>query len=231
VTPPSRLLLIRALAGSFVGFSTVGVLAQDDPPTGEETSTQQTGQGEQPEEGAADGEASEESEAGDPARIDPVRVTARRWLEYAQDVPGSVTVVDKETLRDAAVSNVREAGQYVPNLFFTEFSSRRLSFPTLRSWHTSDSLQNPADLTTRPHQQASSAVQKITTTACWRTRPERNWSENCGHSTCTVAALTPGHGRRSWTIWQPCPGTTFGRHPMRPGNARPQSKRRGPCIS
>lgn len=136
MTPPSRLLLIRALAGSFVGFSTVGVLAQDDPPTGEETSTQQTGQGEQPEEGAADGEASEESEAGDPARIDPVRVTARRWLEYAQDVPGSVTVVDKETLRDAAVSNVREAGQYVPNLFFTEFSSRRLSFPTLRGIST-----------------------------------------------------------------------------------------------
>jgi iron complex outermembrane receptor protein len=99
-----------------------------DPPTGSSE------QGEERQDGAQEG-IQDEAQAGPPT-LDPVRVTARRWWEYAQDVPSSVTVVDSETLRDAHVSDVREASQYVPNLFITEFSSRRLSFPTLRGIST-----------------------------------------------------------------------------------------------
>lgn len=62
----------------------------------------------------------------------PILVTARKWEEDPATVPQSLTVVDERTLHDVGLDNIRDAGFFVPNLFFNEFSARRLSFPTLR---------------------------------------------------------------------------------------------------
>ena len=59
-------------------------------------------------------------------------VTARKWEERAADIPMGLSVLDGETLREAGVTSVRDASFLVPNLFMNEFSSRRLSFPTMR---------------------------------------------------------------------------------------------------
>ena len=62
----------------------------------------------------------------------PVIVTARKWEEDVQEVPQSISVLVDALIRDAGITTVREASFLVPNLFMTEFSSRRLSFPTMR---------------------------------------------------------------------------------------------------
>jgi iron complex outermembrane recepter protein len=66
-----------------------------------------------------------------PALPDTV-VTARKWKEEAQKVPQSLFVFDEEDLGDAGIESMRDASFLVPNLFLNEFSSRRLSFPTMR---------------------------------------------------------------------------------------------------
>jgi len=73
----------------------------------------------------------DEDEEEAPA-LPPVVVTARGWEEEAQDVPRSMSVLDQPTLQDAGIRTVRDASLAIPNLFLTEFSSRRLSFPTMR---------------------------------------------------------------------------------------------------
>ena len=65
-------------------------------------------------------------------RLQPTVVTARKWEEFAQDVPQSVTVIGSETIEDAGITDIRDAALLAPNVHFTEFSSRRLSFPTIR---------------------------------------------------------------------------------------------------
>ena len=69
-------------------------------------------------------------------RLNPVIVTARRWTEFAQDLPQSVTVMDETIIRDAGITSIREASYLIPNMIVTEFSSRRLSFPTFRGIST-----------------------------------------------------------------------------------------------
>jgi len=63
---------------------------------------------------------------------DPIVVTARKFEERLEDVPGSVSAIDGSTLERSGARTVREATGRVPNLVFTEFSSRRLSFPFIR---------------------------------------------------------------------------------------------------
>lgn len=59
-------------------------------------------------------------------------VTARKWEEEAAKVPASLSALDAEQLENAGLEDVREASLRTPNLFINEFSSRRLSFPTIR---------------------------------------------------------------------------------------------------
>lgn len=81
---------------------------------------------------AGEVEATAAPPAGPVTRHEPVLVTARKWVELARDVPQSLTVVPERLLRDAGLRSVRETSFLVPNLFVNEFSSRRLSFPTIR---------------------------------------------------------------------------------------------------
>lgn len=103
------------------------VLAQDDAPP-PPTSTEAT------EEGATESAAQtpEAADGGDVTRAPAVIVSARKWEEDVQNVPQSVTVLPESFLEDSGIGNLREASYFVPNLFINEFSSRRLSFPTMR---------------------------------------------------------------------------------------------------
>jgi len=61
-----------------------------------------------------------------------VLVTARKWSEPDQNVPGAMTVQDGESLRQSGSMNLRDAAETVPNLTLGHFSVRSLTFPYVR---------------------------------------------------------------------------------------------------
>ena len=73
--------------------------------------------------------AAQSSSQQQPPRLTlpPVTVTAQKEPADGQRVPVSVTAVPQETLWDAKVSFVSEAAIYAPNVWFNEFSARKLS--------------------------------------------------------------------------------------------------------
>ncbi|MEM7307790.1 MAG: TonB-dependent receptor [Planctomycetota bacterium] len=81
---------------------------------------------------AQDTAASDPPERGEEAPVGETLVTARKWRESVEDVPGSVSVIDSEDLETAGWETLREAAGSVPNVNITEFSARRLSFPYVR---------------------------------------------------------------------------------------------------
>ncbi len=76
---------------------------------------------------------------------DETFVTARKQAEALADVPLSVAVIDGRELELEHLLTVRDAGARVPNLFLSEFSSRRLSFPFVRG--VGSGLGDPAVIT------------------------------------------------------------------------------------
>src|SRR2546426_5768323 len=65
-------------------------------------------------------------------RLPTITVTAEKEPENIQDAPVSVTAVTADTLQSAGVRSVSEAGQFAPNVFFSEFTARKLSNPRFR---------------------------------------------------------------------------------------------------
>jgi iron complex outermembrane receptor protein len=61
-----------------------------------------------------------------------IDVTARKWNEPLQSVPGSVSVQTADAIEKAGVRDLRDAARYVPNLTLGDFSVRRLTFPFIR---------------------------------------------------------------------------------------------------
>jgi iron complex outermembrane receptor protein len=119
-TPLRTVACLAALL--FIGVAR----AQDDPPSSTDDPVTER-----------EGDASPEPLDPDTTlRLEPVTVTARRWTELVQEVPQSVTVIGADTIRDAGITSIAEAAQLVPNLHMTEFTSRRLSFPTFRGIST-----------------------------------------------------------------------------------------------
>ena len=64
--------------------------------------------------------------------LPPVTVTAQKEPDDPKNLPVSVTAVLSETLRLGAVDTVSQAGWYAPNIFFNEFTARKLSNPRIR---------------------------------------------------------------------------------------------------
>jgi iron complex outermembrane receptor protein len=60
-------------------------------------------------------------------QLPPLIVTAQKEPADPQALPLSLTTVAKPTLENAGVEIVSEAGAYGPNLWFTEFTARKLS--------------------------------------------------------------------------------------------------------
>jgi iron complex outermembrane receptor protein len=61
-----------------------------------------------------------------------VIVTAQKEPADVQTLPASVTAVTDDTLKDAEVRVVSDAGIYAPNTWFTEFTARKLSNARIR---------------------------------------------------------------------------------------------------
>lgn len=123
-----RLLTAALLFGG--AFTSASGAAQDPPPQDPVEPTEAPPPADEPAEAAP---AQAEPATRTPvARYEPTIVTARKWEETPQDVPQSVRVMGETALRDAGIRSMREASFLVPNLFINEFTSRRLTFPTIR---------------------------------------------------------------------------------------------------
>jgi iron complex outermembrane receptor protein len=75
-------------------------------------------------------------------QLPPVQVTAQKEPADANGVPVSVTPVNRQTIADAGLETVSDAGAYAPNAHFTDFSARKLSNARFRGIGASPS--NPA---------------------------------------------------------------------------------------
>ena len=71
-----------------------------------------------------------------------VTVTAQKEPEDARKLPVSVTAVSADTIDQAGIRIVSEAGIFAPNVSFTEFTARKLSNPRFRGIGSSPG--NPA---------------------------------------------------------------------------------------
>ena len=72
-------------------------------------------------------------------KLPPVTVTAEKVPEDAQKSPVSVTAVTKETLESSVPRSVSDAADIAPNVWFNEFSARKLSNPRFRGIGSSPS--------------------------------------------------------------------------------------------
>jgi iron complex outermembrane receptor protein len=74
--------------------------------------------------------------------LPPVTVTAQKEPEDIQKLPLSVTSVSRELIDSAGIRIVSDAAIFAPNVFFTEFTARKLSNPRFRGIGASPA--NPA---------------------------------------------------------------------------------------
>jgi iron complex outermembrane receptor protein len=65
-------------------------------------------------------------------RLPIITVRAEKEPEDKQRTPVSVTAVTKDTIDQAAIRTVSDAADYAPNVFFHEFTARKLSNPRFR---------------------------------------------------------------------------------------------------
>src|SRR5262245_37861924 len=63
-------------------------------------------------------------------QLPTVIVTAQKESAKAQELPVSLSTVTQQTLRDSGASIVSEL--FAPNVYFTEFTARKLSNPRFR---------------------------------------------------------------------------------------------------
>ena len=68
---------------------------------------------------AADGHGTKE------LTLEPVVVTAEKRAEEAQRVPTSMTVLDREDIEDMNITGTGDIAEYVPNMEFKDYGSRR----------------------------------------------------------------------------------------------------------
>jgi iron complex outermembrane recepter protein len=61
-----------------------------------------------------------------------VVVNAQKEPADVQRLPISVTAVSKETIQNAGIQIISDAAMYAPNVFYTEFTARKLSTARFR---------------------------------------------------------------------------------------------------
>ncbi len=77
-------------------------------------------------------DAGDQAATGSAADLGTTVVTARKIEEAIEDVPASVSALSSGDISKFGMRQVSDAVGRVPNLHFTEFSARRLSFPHVR---------------------------------------------------------------------------------------------------
>ena len=88
----------------------------------------------------AQGSASQPGQPAATFQLPPLIVTAQKEAAKAQDLPVSLTTVTEQTLRDSGAVVVSDL--FAPNIYFTEFTARKLSNPRFRGIGASPA--NPA---------------------------------------------------------------------------------------
>ncbi len=91
------------------------------------------------------GQAAQPQPPADPTlrlKLPTVTVTAQKEPEDIQKLPVSVTAVTEDVIDQAGIRVVSDLGLYAPNVFFTEFTARKLSNPRFRGIGASPA--NPA---------------------------------------------------------------------------------------
>jgi iron complex outermembrane receptor protein len=76
--------------------------------------------------------ATNETPVGQVSTSIQIVVTARKWSEPVQDVPGAVTVRSSDDLAAANARSLRDAAKDVPNLTLANFTTRQFTFPYVR---------------------------------------------------------------------------------------------------
>jgi iron complex outermembrane receptor protein len=71
-------------------------------------------------------------QSGASVQLPTVFVTAQKEPADPNRIPVSVTLVSRDTLVDAGIATLSEAGIYAPNTHFSEFTARKLSNPRFR---------------------------------------------------------------------------------------------------
>lgn len=84
------------------------------------------------------GQAGEDGQGNDPAKLDPISVTATGRAMSPFDYPGMVSVVDNESLRDRQPSSLDDAFGRMPNVEFTGGPRRTGEVPSIRGFDGSD---------------------------------------------------------------------------------------------
>src|SRR4029079_8902290 len=74
--------------------------------------------------------------------LPPVTVTAQKEPADPQQLPVSVTIVPLDSLWNGGMTTIGDASIYSPNVFFTDFTARKLSNPRFRGIGSSPA--NPA---------------------------------------------------------------------------------------
>ena len=132
VSVTSLVVARSALAAAVVGFAAAPVSAQDGAEADAEVAGDIADESSDLEEIASDPGENGSGSADDLLRLPDLSVTARRWSELLQDVPAAVTAVSGEEIEAARMRSLQDVSHVVPNVWFTQFSSRRLTFPYVR---------------------------------------------------------------------------------------------------
>ena len=88
----------------------------------------------------AQGGSSQSSQPAATFQLPTLIVTAQKEAAVAQELPVSLTAIPQPTLRDSGASIVSDL--FAPNIYFTEFTARKLSNPRFRGIGASPA--NPA---------------------------------------------------------------------------------------
>ncbi len=81
---------------------------------------------------SASAQANSQNDGTIRVKLPTVTVTAQKESDDVQDVPTSVTAVTAEELQSDGITSISEASQLAPNVFFNEFTARKLSNPRFR---------------------------------------------------------------------------------------------------
>ena len=65
-------------------------------------------------------------------QLETIIITSEKRPEPMLRVPESITVLTNTAIQQSGINSIKEASYLIPNLFISEFSARRTSFPFIR---------------------------------------------------------------------------------------------------
>ncbi len=91
--------------------------------------------------------SAQETDEEQARRLDQVTVTARKREETLQEVPVSISVLDKSLLNDARILSQNELFELVPGIHYDEFIDRNSAAPSVRGVQSNEVATNRTKVT------------------------------------------------------------------------------------